>query len=102
MTQRRCCGRSGCGAITLVAVVTAFPNRLVPGGGRTVMRRMLCVVLLTGAGLPSAHAQGPDPGRYSPDRHEVRESRGHLVRMPDQVRLSVDVYRPASEGRFPG
>ncbi len=66
------------------------------------MRRLLCVVLLAGAGLPSVRGQAPDPGKHSTERYEVQESRGHLVRTGDGVRLSVDVYRPAAEGRFPG
>src|SRR3954470_1205002 len=66
------------------------------------MRRLLCVVLLCGAALPAARGQAPDPGKYSPERYEVHESRGHRVAMGDGVRLSVDVYRPAAEGRFPG
>ncbi len=49
-----------------------------------------------------AAAQAPDPGSYSPAVHDVVEERGHLVAMRDGVRLSVDVYRPADSGRFPG
>src|SRR2546428_367834 len=67
------------------------------------MRRLLTVcLLLTGPGLLSGRAQPPDPGKYSAERYVVQETRGHLVRVRDGVRLSVDVYRPAAEGRFPG
>jgi putative CocE/NonD family hydrolase len=47
-------------------------------------------------------AQAPDPGKYSAEQFEVREARGYRVPMRDGVRLSVDVCRPAAEGRFPG
>jgi putative CocE/NonD family hydrolase len=58
------------------------------------------VVLGLLAGI--AVAQPPDPGRYSAEQYtELREERGHLVPMRDGVRLSVDVYRPKGEGRFP-
>lgn len=33
--------------------------------------------------------------------HEVRQSRGHKVRMRDGVRLSVDIFQPRASGRFP-
>lgn len=52
-------------------------------------------------GVPAALAQAPDTGRYSAERFSVHESRGNMARMRDGVRLSVDVYRPAAEGRFP-
>jgi putative CocE/NonD family hydrolase len=67
------------------------------------MRCRLCVFLLLAAPAPPpARCQPPDPGKYSAERYAVQESRGHLVRARDGVRLSVDVYRPAAEGRFPG
>jgi putative CocE/NonD family hydrolase len=47
-----------------------------------------------------AHAQ-PEPGDYSAPTHQVKESRGHKVAMRDGVKLSVDLYQPAGEGRFP-
>jgi putative CocE/NonD family hydrolase len=56
------------------------------------------VVLL----VSTASGQAPDPGKYSVERFEVKAARGFKVRMRDNVRLSVDVYRPAAEGRFPG
>src|SRR5262245_62471450 len=46
--------------------------------------------------------QPPDPGKYSAERFEVRAARGQRVKMRDGVRLSVDVYRPATEGKHPG
>jgi putative CocE/NonD family hydrolase len=66
------------------------------------MPRALCLLCLIAAALPAARGQAPEPGKFSPERFAVRASRGHLVAMPDRVRLSVDVYRPDAEGRFPG
>jgi putative CocE/NonD family hydrolase len=60
------------------------------------------VVLLTCGLISSASAQPPDAGKYSAERFTVQASRGHKVRMRDNVRISVDVYRPTAEGRFPG
>ena len=54
--------------------------------------------------LASAHAlraQAPAAGDYSPATFAVKETRGHLVRMRDGVRLSVDVYVPDATGRHP-
>lgn len=48
-----------------------------------------------------ADAQPPDPGKYSTEQFEVRSTRGHRVAMRDGVRLSVDLYQPATTGRFP-
>lgn len=48
-----------------------------------------------------ALAQPPTAGDYSAPQHAVRETRGHKVAMRDGVRLSVDVYQPDAEGRFP-
>ncbi len=67
------------------------------------MRRSLLWVAVAGLYLvPSTPAQAPDPGKYSAEQYEVREARGYRVAMRDGVRLSVDVVRPAAEGRFPG
>src|SRR3954452_10793806 len=68
------------------------------------MRPPLPCLLVLSAVLPitGASGQAPDPGSYSPERFEVRATRGHRVPTRDGVRLSVDVYRPAAEGRFPG
>jgi putative CocE/NonD family hydrolase len=60
------------------------------------MLRAAAVVLLA-----VAPAQPPDPGHYSPERYAIDASRGHRVTVRDGVSLSVDVYRPAAEGRFP-
>src|SRR5262245_41133348 len=46
-------------------------------------------------------AQAPDPGKYSAEQFEVRATRGHKTAMRDGVRLSVDVFQPQAEGRFP-
>ena len=45
--------------------------------------------------------QAPDAGSYSAAQFEVKATRGHLARMRDAVRLSVDVFRPKTDGRFP-
>jgi len=48
-----------------------------------------------------ASGQAPDPGEYSAERFEVRATRGNKAPMRDGVRLSVDVFQPQAEGRFP-
>lgn len=50
----------------------------------------------------AALAQRPQAGEYSAERYTVTGVRGVRVPMRDGIRLSVDVYRPAEEGRFPG
>lgn len=75
-----------------------------------MLRRLIVVRLpwlwcllgwLSGLDAVSAWGQAPDPGKYSAERFEVRASRGHQARMRDGVRLSVDIYRPTEEGRYP-
>jgi predicted acyl esterase len=68
------------------------------------MTRLLLGVgaVLLGVAAPDARGQAPDPGKYSPERYTaLHESRGHKAVMRDGVRLSVDVYRPAADGRYP-
>src|SRR5438445_3420733 len=66
-------------------------------------RMVTCLVVLLACNLlSSASGQAPDPGKVSAERFEVKASRGQKVRMRDNVRLSVDLYRPAAEGRYPG
>lgn len=49
-----------------------------------------------------APAQGqPNAGEYSKEEYTVRAGRGQRVPARDGVRLSVDIYRPDAEGRFP-
>src|SRR5437588_6310842 len=60
------------------------------------------LVVLAGNLISSASGQPPNPGKFSAEQFEVQASRGHKVRMRDGVWLSVDVYRPAGQGRFPG
>jgi putative CocE/NonD family hydrolase len=57
-------------------------------------------LLLLGAAARGAGAQAPAAGAYSPAAFSVRQSRGHMVAMRDGVRLSVDLYQPAAEGRY--
>ena len=59
---------------------------------------VLCVSLCRAAVLC---AQSPDPGKYSAEQFEVQATRGHKAAMRDGVRLSVDVFQPKAEGRFP-
>jgi putative CocE/NonD family hydrolase len=65
------------------------------------MKRWSLAGLVLILACPWSLAQAPNPGKYSAETFEVRESRGHRVRMRDGVHLSVDVYRPAVEGRCP-
>src|SRR4051812_7454962 len=67
---------------------------------RQFMRFVVAVsfVLLCRA---DAGAQAPDPKSYSPQKHAVRESRGHKATMRDGVKLSVDFYRPEGKGKRP-
>lgn len=63
----------------------------------------VCVAFMGVAALgviAEIHAQ-PDPKQYAPEKHAVRDSRGHKAAMRDGVKLSVDVYRPAGGGRCP-
>lgn len=46
-------------------------------------------------------AAAPDPGHYSEAKFEVRATRGHKPAMRDGVKLSVDVFQPKADGRFP-
>src|SRR5690348_10721011 len=49
----------------------------------------------------ASFGQSPDPGNYSAEKYEVRATRGHKATMRDGVRLSVDLFQPQAEGRFP-
>jgi len=60
------------------------------------MRLFLFLLLLA-----SPVAAQPDPGKYSAEKYAVDGTRGHKAAMRDGVKLSVDVYRPEGEGRFP-
>ena len=61
-----------------------------------------CSLILIVLMWPALLAQPPDPGNYSKAEYTVRESIGHRVSMRDGITLSVDVYRPRAEGKFPG
>lgn len=51
---------------------------------------------------PTVIGQAPDPGKYSAEQYQtLHETRGHKATMRDGIHLSVDVYRPAAEGRYP-
>src|SRR5579863_157065 len=52
--------------------------------------------------LATMASQRPDAGNYSAEQYTVAGVRGVRVPMRDGVRLSVDIYRPDTEGRFPG
>jgi putative CocE/NonD family hydrolase len=57
-------------------------------------------LILVSALIP-ARSQKPQPGAYSPASYEVKSTRGHLIRMRDGIRLSVDIFQPSAPGRFP-
>jgi len=59
---------------------------------------LLCV--WSGFGAPLL-GQAPEPGKYSEEQFEVKATRGHKAKMRDGVRLSVDMFQPKAEGRFP-
>lgn len=65
-----------------------------------------CVLALTAlepcSPAEAPASQRPAPGLYSAEKYDIAASRGHKARMRDGTRLSVDVYRPAAQGRFPG
>jgi putative CocE/NonD family hydrolase len=63
--------------------------------------RYAAAVAFVVLGCAGAGAQPPDPKTYSPQKHAVRESRGHKAVMRDGVKLSVDFYRPEGAGRYP-
>ena len=48
-----------------------------------------------------ASGQAPDPGKYSTEQFEVKATRGHKAKMRDGIQLSVDVFQPKAEGKFP-
>ena len=64
------------------------------------MRPLLIVLCLTLCCTP-VWAQPPDPKSPSPQKHAIRESRGHKAPMRDGVKLSVDIYRPIGDGKYP-
>src|SRR5262245_2644442 len=70
---------------------------------RSIGRQVVLAVLLWVAldVVKSASAQPPDPGKYSAEQFEVRATRGHKAPMRGGVRLSVDVFQPEGEGKFP-
>src|SRR3954453_24153016 len=57
---------------------------------------LLCIALLE---LPCPAK--PEPAEYSAETFEVKATRGHKATMRDGVRLSVDVFQPRAEGKFP-
>ncbi|MCW5980091.1 MAG: CocE/NonD family hydrolase [Bryobacteraceae bacterium] len=65
---------------------------------RTLLLRAIlfaCVCVTRGEG------QKPEAGRYAEPQFKVKATIGTMVSMRDGVRLSVDIYRPDSKGRFP-
>ena len=69
----------------------------IPGLSKSARVLLAAALVLYPAAL---RAQAPDPGAYSEAEHTVHTWLGQKVPMRDGVMLSVDVYRPASEGRF--
>jgi uncharacterized protein len=68
---------------------------------KTQVIRALIVTCAWAGHAAFAHGQPPDPGKYSAEQFEVRATRGHRAAMRDGARLSVDVFQPQAEGRFP-
>lgn len=68
-------------------------------------RRMLFAcgfALAVTAGFPLATmAQPPQPGNYSPAKHEVLSELDRDAPMRDRVKLKIDIFRPKAAGRFP-
>ena len=65
------------------------------------MKPLLFLTAMLLAALATLHAEAPNPGQYSPEKFEVKATRGHKAAMRDGVKLSVDVAQPKAEGRFP-
>ncbi len=65
--------------------------------------RTLAVIVLCGWACYAAlsYGQAPDPGKFSAEQFEVKATRGHKAAMRDGVRLSVDVFQPKADERFP-
>ena len=51
--------------------------------------------------METAFGQAPDAGKYSAEQYEVKATRGHKAKMRDGIRLSVDVFQPKADGKFP-
>lgn len=67
-----------------------------------INRNIACIATLLLAPLATqSFSQAPDPGKYSAEQFEVKATRGHKAKMRDGVRLSVDVFQPKAEGKFP-
>jgi putative CocE/NonD family hydrolase len=64
-------------------------------------RLLLRAVLIACVCATFSESQKPEAGRYSEAHHRVKATIGTMVPMRDGVRLSVDIYRPDAEGRFP-
>jgi len=65
---------------------------------RTITITVLCLWTILAV---QSFGQAPDPGKYSAAQFDVKATRGHKARMRDGVRLSVDVFQPKADGRFP-
>lgn len=61
----------------------------------------LILAILLSASLASLQAEAPAPGHYSEAKFEVHATRGHKAAMRDGIQLSVDVFQPKADGRFP-
>jgi uncharacterized protein len=61
-----------------------------------------CAVTLLCFTFYRAMGQAPDPGNYSATQnYELQERRGVMVAMRDGVRLSLDIYIPATSEKLP-
>ncbi|MDA0833066.1 MAG: CocE/NonD family hydrolase [Planctomycetota bacterium] len=60
-----------------------------------------CALLLISTLSSTVWAQPPQAGEYSPAVYEVVEELNRKAPMRDGVELTIDIFRPQEEGRFP-
>lgn len=63
--------------------------------------RMLLILFIGIFFSPLAVAEPPNPGKYSAEKYQVREELGQKFAMRDGIKLTMDIFRPDAEGRFP-
>jgi putative CocE/NonD family hydrolase len=78
---------------------TSAPNRVVDY--HRLALAVLLAVLGVAANSSSLGAHPPQAGEYSKPQFRVVEQRDVKVAMRDGVELSVDLFRPEAEGKFP-
>jgi uncharacterized protein len=68
---------------------------------RIIRNPLLPLLAISMLAAAQARAQKPEPGDCSKPTHRIVKDIGRLVPVRDGIRLSVDIYRPAEEGRYP-